>query len=91
MCGFDHPNVLGLVGISLDQSNSPYLLLPYMENGDLKRFLKKKRVGKDSCDMNYPEVRTWCCWIGIFHGLIKCGINFFVKPCLLTTNAILDA
>ena len=56
MCGFDHPNVLGLVGICLDSSNSPYLLLPFMENGDLKYFLKKKREQINSPDMNFPEV-----------------------------------
>ena len=55
MCNFDHPHVLGMVGICLDENNSPYLLLPFMLNGDLRNFLKKKReVGTSSA--TYPQV-----------------------------------
>ena len=43
MYTFNHPNVLGLVGICFDQNFSPYLLLPYMDNGDLKNFLINRR------------------------------------------------
>ncbi len=56
MCSFDHPHVLGMVGICLDHNNSPYLLLPFMENGDLKNFLKKKRETLHPSRETYPEV-----------------------------------
>lgn len=45
MCSFDHPNVLGMEGICFDvSSQSPYLILPFMTNGDLKSYLKNKRT-----------------------------------------------
>lgn len=58
MCGFDHPHVLGLIGICLDPSNSPHLLLPFMENGDLYSYLKHKRdaSGCSSKLDQYPQV-----------------------------------
>ena len=43
MCGLSHLHVLGLVGIALNSSNFPRLILPFMENGDLKTYLKKTR------------------------------------------------
>ena len=61
MCDFDHPHVLGLVGICLDDSNSPYLILPYMENGDLKNYLKSKRENVFDTLM-CSEVCT-ICWL----------------------------
>jgi len=57
MSEFQHPHVLGLIGISLDANNSPYLLLPYMENGDLREFLKNKRGSSMSNITSYPAVR----------------------------------
>ena len=57
MHSFDHPHVLGLIGISLDDNGSPYLVLPFMENGDLRTFLKNKReIATKSTDTGYPEV-----------------------------------
>ena len=52
MKGFMHRNVLGLVGVSVgieDDKAIPYIILPFMENGDLKGYLKEKRIkcGKD--------------------------------------------
>jgi len=51
---FDHPNVLGLIGISI-RENLPLMLLPYMHNGDVKSFLKSKRGGILEVT-EYPEV-----------------------------------
>ena len=56
MCSFNHPHVLGMVGICLDTVQSPYLLLPYMANGDLRTFLRNKRDTAKSSDTGYPEV-----------------------------------
>ena len=52
MKDFKHRNVLGLVGVSVgieDNKAIPYIILPFMENGDLKGYLKEKRIkrGKD--------------------------------------------
>lgn len=54
MSGLHHPNVLGLVGICFED-NSPYMLLPYMTNGDLKGFLLSRRVSEEEVTV-YPEV-----------------------------------
>ncbi len=44
MKDFDHPNVLGLIGLTFDPEGSPLVVLPLMENGDLKSFIKRTRV-----------------------------------------------
>ena len=41
---FDHPNVLGLVGISLNtEDGTPLIAIPFMKYGDLKTFLVAER------------------------------------------------
>ena len=59
MKDFDHPNILGLVGIYFnDSSGLPLIVLPFMANGDLKSFLHSKRDFKhDSTISDFPEVR----------------------------------
>ena len=46
MKNFDHPNVLPLLGIRIDYDDEDVLkvVIPFMANGDLKMFLKNKRV-----------------------------------------------
>ena len=46
MLKFDHPHVINLIGICLDAGPSPYLVLPFMENGSLLSYIKKNR-----CDL----------------------------------------
>jgi len=59
MCGFNHPHVLGLVGITLDPNNSPHLLLPFMENGDLRSYLnKEKEVQNSMVIYSFPDICT---------------------------------
>ena len=43
MKDFDHPNVLSLIGVSIDAGESPYIVMPYMANGSLLSYLKKER------------------------------------------------
>ncbi|XP_033638684.1 plexin-A4-like [Asterias rubens] len=38
---FDHPNVLGLIGLTFDLEGQPLIVLPFMGNGDLKCYLEK--------------------------------------------------
>ena len=40
---FNHPNVLNLIGVSLDTGVSPYIVMPYMANGSLLTYLRKER------------------------------------------------
>lgn len=58
MSELHHPNVLGLVGICFE-NNTPYMLLQYMANGDLKGFLLSKRVTEEDVTV-YPEVVPGC-------------------------------
>lgn len=41
---FEHPNVLGLIGVCLDAGPAPYVVMPFMANGSLLHYLKKERA-----------------------------------------------
>ncbi len=57
MKDFSHPNILGLAGVCFDTPDGvPYILLPFMANGSLKDFLKKKRTHVTNVD-TLPEVK----------------------------------
>lgn len=43
MKNFDHPNVLNMIGISLDAGESPQIVMPYMANGSLLTYLRRER------------------------------------------------
>ena len=56
MKDFHHPNVLGLLGVVFDAPDGvPYLVLPFMKNGNLKDYLKSRR-GDDSDFNTLPQV-----------------------------------
>jgi len=40
MHNFDHPNVLSLLGVVIDEGK-PYVIMPLMEHGDLRTFIGK--------------------------------------------------
>jgi serine/threonine protein kinase len=42
MMDFKHENVMALYGFTLN-GDMPYLLLPWMENGDMLTYIKKKK------------------------------------------------
>lgn len=60
MKDFDHPNILGLVGVSFDETAGlPLVLLPFMANGDLRHFLQSKQdFNHDTRVSSFPEVRV---------------------------------
>ena len=42
---FDHPNIVGLLGVCFDTPDGyPYLILPFMANGNVRDYLKAKRI-----------------------------------------------
>ena len=43
MKDFDHPNVLNLIGVCVDGGPAPYLVVPFMANGSLLKYLKRER------------------------------------------------
>ena len=59
MKSFEHPNVMNLLGVCLDAGPAPYLILPYMENGNLLSYLKSNReslVLTENCTLNAEVV-----------------------------------
>ena len=43
MSQFKHSHVMGLIGVCLDTGSAPYIIMPYMANGSLLKYLKKER------------------------------------------------
>ena len=43
MSRFKHAHVMGLIGMCLDAGSAPYIVMPYMANGSLLKYLKKER------------------------------------------------
>lgn len=44
MKSFQHKNVLNLIGVCIDAGPVPYLVMPYMLNGNLLSYLRKERA-----------------------------------------------
>ena len=42
MLSFSHPNVMSLIGVCFDQE-MPLVIMPFMSNGSVLRFVKEKR------------------------------------------------
>ena len=43
MSRFKHAHVMGLISVCLDAGSAPYIIMPYMANGSLLKWLKKER------------------------------------------------
>ena len=43
MSRFKHAHVMGLIGVCLDAGSAPYIIMPYMANGSLLKYLKRQR------------------------------------------------
>ncbi len=39
-----HPHLMNLIGVCLSDDSFPLIIMPYMENGSLFNYLKKKRT-----------------------------------------------
>ena len=53
---FKHAHVMGLIAVCLDAGSAPYIVMPYMGNGSLLKYLKKER--NDTEDRDGDEVGT---------------------------------
>ena len=65
---FKHAHVMGLIGVCLDAGSAPYIIMPYMANGSLLKYLKKERkniVLSEEADED--EVMSLCTDYGEFH------------------------
>ena len=43
MSRFKHAHVMGLIGVCLDAGSAPYIVMPYMANGSLLKYLRRER------------------------------------------------
>ena len=43
MSRFSHAHVMGLIGVCLDSSSALLIVMPFMDNGSLLKYLKKER------------------------------------------------
>ncbi len=57
---FSNLNVLGLLGVSIDAGEAPYIVMPYMANGSLLAYLKKERVNLTIAVGASEEVVSCC-------------------------------
>ena len=44
MSRFKHTHVMGLIGVCLDAGPAPYIIMPYMANDSLLKYLKRERT-----------------------------------------------
>ena len=66
MKNFNHPNVLHILGVGLDPDNGlPFIVLPFMANGNLQLYLKSKRSKLTNVNQ-LPEVTTHVIYICLY-------------------------
>ena len=62
MSRFKHAHVMGLIGVCLDAGPAPYIVMPYMANGSLLKYLKRERKNLVfTNDRDEDEVRNHRC------------------------------
>ena len=86
MHSFSHSHILSLRGLSLNpQSGAPYLVMPFMEHGDLRKFLRKKADMSDggSSVTTYPQVCVCVCVLVCVCVCVYVLVCVFVCVCLL--------
>ena len=84
MKALDHPNILPVIGVCLesnDESGLPFMVLPFMVNGDLKSYLKNKRIS-GRCVDQFPEVH-------ILKMLTIICVHVYVSECMYNTSTLI--
>lgn len=67
MLNLDHPNILSIIGMCFNMEDTPAaIILPYMVNGDLKKFLATRRKTLEDPNEKYPKVNLFSCSIQNF-------------------------
>ncbi len=78
---FDHPNVLTLRGVCLDGGPTPYIIMPFMNNGSLLSHLKEER--KTLVIEPRPRSRDLDVTVSCFKLIIGVGILALVERLVL--------
>ncbi|XP_041069746.1 tyrosine-protein kinase receptor TYRO3 isoform X1 [Carcharodon carcharias] len=90
---FNHPNVIKVIGVSL-QSRAhrrlpvPMVLLPFMKHGDLRTYLVLSRLGDQPVDIPVQNLLNFM--IDIVKGMEYLSSKNFVHRDLATRNCMLD-
>lgn len=73
--GFEHKNIMGLIGVCAESRPSPYIIMPYMKNGSLLAHLRREKAtlllpkgasGEKVIDTyHYPFSNSTSCWFVI--------------------------
>ena len=63
MSRFSHAHVMGLIGVCLDSSSALLIVMPFMDNGSLLKYLKKERenliVSKENDEQEVAIHTIW--------------------------------
>ena len=43
MSRFRHTHIMSLIGVCVDTGSAPFIIMPYMANGSLLKYLRKER------------------------------------------------
>ena len=61
MSRFDHRNVMKLIGVSIENYNTLYIVMPFMTHGSLLSYLRKHRAQLTIISEDDPDlVRNFC-------------------------------
>uniref|UniRef100_UPI00398F59A7 tyrosine-protein kinase receptor TYRO3 isoform X2 n=1 Tax=Pristiophorus japonicus TaxID=55135 RepID=UPI00398F59A7 len=90
---FDHPNVIKVIGVSLQSRPHrrlpvPMVLLPFMKHGDLRTYLVLSRLGDQPVDVPVQTLLNFM--IDIVKGMEYLSSKNFVHRDLATRNCMLD-
>ena len=82
---FDHPNIVGLLGVCFDTPEGyPYLVLPFMAKGNIKDYLRGRRVHPTNT-ATLPQVNSFAFLVSC-PVLRNCGqgleIRHLLRMCL---------
>ena len=94
MSDFKHTHLLGLLGVVLDGVNMVYVVVPYMDKGDLKKFITNEENVSDtrrSKDVSNGTVCT-CNSNGLSNGTIwTCNSKGVSNGIIWTCNSKLNS
>ena len=68
MLTFDHPNVMSLIGVSVD-GEIPFLILPFMANGSVLEYVKHK---KEELLYTNEAAEAQVCWSVMYKQITWC-------------------